>query len=78
MVYLYVDLKVKNPDLSREELKNKLTQKLDKLETSVRTLIRNYANYLIRGRGRVLTKKGLDKKRKKFSQIEQLRLFYNK
>ena len=74
----YVDLKVKNPDLSREELKNKITQKLDKLETSVRTLIRNYANYLIRGRGRVLTKKGLDKKRKKFSQIEQLRLFYNK
>lgn len=73
----YVDLKLKNPNLSRQELKDKINKKLNKLETSVRTLIRNYANYLIRARGRVLTKKGLDKKKKRFSQIEQLRLFYN-
>ena len=74
----YVDLRVKNPELTREELVEKINKKLKKLETSVRTLIRNYANYLIRVRGGVLTKKGLDKKRKKFSQIEQLGLFYNK
>lgn len=73
----YVQLRLKFPKLTREQLIDKINKELKKLETSERTLIRNYANYLIRARGKILEDKGLGKERSRFSKIEQLQTLYN-
>lgn len=72
----YVEQRLKYPKKSREDLVEEIKKKIENLDSSIRTLIRNYANNLTRIRKRTLRKKGLGSKRTHFSKVEQIKKLY--
>ena len=70
-------MRLRYSNLTQNNLLVKLTLKIKKLDTSVRELIRNYSEYLIRVSDKIMEKKGLDKNKDRFSKIEYLKRFYD-
>jgi len=70
-------MRLRYSNLTREQLVDKINLKIKKLDTSVRELIRNYSEYLIRVSDKIMDKKGLDKNKNRFSKIEYLKRFYD-
>ena len=73
----YIEMRLRYSNLTREQLVSKINLKIKKLDTSVRELIRNYSEYLIRVSDKIMEKKGLDKNKDRFSKIEYLKRFYD-
>ena len=73
----YIEMRLRYSNLTREQLVSKINSKIKKLDTSVRELIRNYSEYLIRVSDKIMEKKGLDKNKDRFSKIEYLKRFYD-
>ena len=73
----YIEMRLRYSNLTREQLVDKINLKIKKLDTSVRELIRNYSEYLIRVSDKIMDKKGLDKNKNRFSKIEYLKRFYD-
>ena len=70
-------MRLRYSNLTREQLVDKINLKIKKLDTSVRELIRNYSEYLVRVSNKIMEKKGLDKNKDRFSKIEYLKRFYD-
>ena len=69
----YAEMRVMNPDITRDALTKLLKKKFKNIENSYRTFIRNYANFLHMERKKTLRKKGLGSQRSRFSRMTQIR-----